>query len=172
MTDQNPYQKRTILKIIAGISGLAVISMLLMVAVSFIDFIYYQEITKVFTQPSAVISQKAETPKIILPQVLYNLAGPIKLLDKNFLVLEAAIPQLNELNQVVQKIENRKVLVGPATRFSRLIFISQGEGAGTPKETSITFKDLKINDYIEAVSNKDISQAPEFEATQIRVLPR
>jgi len=74
---------------------------------------------------------------------------------------------------LTQKIESRKVFVTSNTKFSRLTFVAQeGTSQKTPQETNIFFKDLKVKDYIEVISNQDISQSPEFEATQIRVLPR
>lgn len=123
------------------------------------------------TPPPEKVSEGAESPKVTLPQVLYNLAGSIRKMEQDSFLLEASIPILNGNNQLTQKTEIRKVFVTPITRFSSLNFITQGNKK-IPQETKITFQDLKIGSYVEVISNQDIFQKPEFEATQIRILPK
>lgn len=114
----------------------------------------------------------SEAPKVSLPKVLYNLAGTIKEIENQTILLEASIPQIDEAGQPVAKREMRRVKITNLTKFSLLTFVETQPGRKTPQETSITFKNLKVGDYIDVISNQDISQAEEFEATQIRVLPR
>lgn len=123
------------------------------------------------------LPQEAELPqkgpKISIPKILYNLAGVIQKLEKSSLVLEATIPQLDETGQLTQKTEIRRVIVGSATKLSRLAFVTEeGTDRRISKETPIILRDLKIGDYIEVISNQDISGKQEFEATKIRILPK
>ncbi|KPJ57233.1 hypothetical protein AMJ49_01315 [Parcubacteria bacterium DG_74_2] len=113
-----------------------------------------------------------EVPKITPPKVIYNLAGTITKIEKDTLSFEATIPQVDEAGQPITKTEMRKAIIAPLTKFTRLTFVETEPGRKTPKETQISFKDLKIGDYIEVISNQDISRAEEFEITQIRALPR
>lgn len=116
---------------------------------------------------------QAPTKKISLPKVLYNLAGSIQALEKSAVVLEATIPLLDETGQPTTKMEIRKALVTVATKFSRLTFVpTEDPNRKTPKETTITFKDLKVGDLIEVVSNQDITNKTEFEAILIRLLQK
>lgn len=117
--------------------------------------------------------EKEPPPKeeIKLPKTIYNLAGAIQKLEQNALLFGATINQLDQNGQLVQRIETRKAIITQTTKLTSLTFTETEPGRKTPKETPITFKDLKLGDYIEVISNRDISQAEEFEATQIRVLP-
>jgi len=150
-----------------------IIVLVLIFIVIFIILIASNLVPKLKAPPKEEISP--EIPKITQPKVLYNLAGSIKKIDflKESLILEATIIQIDEAGQPIEKTEIRKVIVTPITRFTHLTFVTQ-EGAErrTPQETSITFKNLKVGDYIEVISNQDISQKEEFEVTQIRVLPK
>ncbi|MBZ9578501.1 hypothetical protein KJA14_01480 [Patescibacteria group bacterium] len=138
----------------------------------FIILIALTLVLKPKAPPKAEISP--EVPEITQPKVLYNLAGSIEKIEflKDSLVLEATIIQIDETGQPIQKTEIRKVIVTPFTKFSHLTFVETEPNRRTPQEASITFKDLKTGDYIEVVSNQDISQAEEFEAIKIRVLPK
>lgn len=113
-----------------------------------------------------------EEPKIILPTILYNLSGTIKKLEKDSLSFEAKLTQLDEKGQLIEKMEIRKAIITSTTKFNRLTFVEAEPGRKTIKESPIAFKDLKMGDYIEAVSNQDISHAEEFEATLIRILAK
>jgi flagellar basal body-associated protein FliL len=121
--------------------------------------------------------QKKETlppppPAVVLPKVMYNLSGEIKKIESNAIIFEASIPVLGENNQIAQKKEIRKAIITPSTTFNKISFVEVEEKRKRVVESPITFKDLKIGDLIEAISNQDISHAEEFEATQIRLFPR
>lgn len=126
--------------------------------------------------PGAATNSSENLPKpqkVTLPKVLYNLAGSIQEIGTNFLVLDAAIPGMDDSGQPIIKKEIRKVLTTLSTKFTRLTFIEKpGSTSKTPQETTIGFKDLKKGDYVEAVSNQDIWNKQEFEATLIRVLQK
>jgi len=170
--NQPQPQKRNLIKIILEVIGALLILSIFLMLIYFGDAIYKNTREQLLLQEKEM-PKKEEPPKITLPTVLYNLAGPIQELEKSFIILEAGIPQLNEQGQLTHKIELRKVFVIPTTKFSRLTFVTQeGTNQKTPQETVILFKDLKVKDYIEAISNQDISEAQEFQAIQIRVLPR
>jgi len=135
-------------------------------------FLFFKKEPVVSVLPENKTPQK-EAPKITLPKILYNLAGPVQNFDKISITFEASIPQLDEKGEAITKIEIRKALITPTTKFIRLTFVAQPEtDRQTPLEISITFQDIKIGDYIEVISNQDISQKEEFEATLIRILPR
>lgn len=104
--------------------------------------------------------------KVELPKVLYNLSGKITKLEANAIIFDATIISKDERGEIVSAIEPRKANIGPAAKISCLAFVNN-----SPMETKINFSDLKIGDYIEVVSDNDISRAPEFFAIQIRVLP-
>ena len=113
-----------------------------------------------------------EEPKIILPSILYNLSGVIKELEQDSFLFGAKLTELDEKGQILEKTEIRKVIITSTTKFNRLTFVETEPGRKTIKESPIIFQDLKVGDYIEAVSNQDISRAEEFEATLIRILPK
>lgn len=113
-----------------------------------------------------------EEPKIILPSILYNLSGAIKKMESNSISFEAELNGLDEKGQLTKRMEVRKAIITPTTKFYHLTFVEIEPGRKTIKESPITFKDLRVGDYIEAVSNQDISHAEEFEATLIRILPK
>lgn len=118
--------------------------------------------------PESKTTQK--TPKISIPKVLYNISGSIKKINENSLILDAKVVYLDEEDRLSQKTEIKRVTITPNTKFSRLAFIPQGEKK-VPKETKIFFEDLKVGDYIEVISNQDLSQKERIEASQIRILP-
>jgi hypothetical protein len=124
--------------------------------------------------PDITTSENLPKPqKITLPKVLYNLAGSIQEIGTNFIVLDAAIPEMDDSGQSIIKKEIRKVLTTISTKFTRLTFIEKsGSTSKTPQETAIGLKDLEKGDYIEAVSNQDIWDKQEFEAILIRVLQK
>lgn len=152
------------------IIGLVVVFLIFIGLIS--SYNYYISQKKVTPTPTPVEKETPpETPKITLPKILYNLAGTIQKIDKGSLLFEATIPLLDEKGQPITKTETRKVMITPNTKFTRLTFVEVEPGRKTPQETLINFRNLKLEDYIEVISNRDISQAEEFEATQIRVLP-
>jgi len=125
------------------------------------------------TQQQEPNTPPLEKPKIVLPKVLYNLAGSIQEIGQNSVVLDASIPQIDESGQPIIKKEIRKIITTLTTKFTRLTFVAQaGSTSRTPQETPIAFGDLKKGDYVEAVSNEDIWDKQEFEATLIRVLQK
>lgn len=157
------------------ITGLVAIFILFMGSIIFSNYYLSKKI--------ALIESKLEHPQkeenlprrqeITAPKILYNLAGLIQKLEENSLILQASIPKIDDAGHIFQDTNIRKVVVGPNTKFTRLAFVTQeGTDRRTPKETQIVFKDLKVNDYVEVVSNQDISQKQEFEATKIRILPK
>jgi len=114
-----------------------------------------------------------ENQKITVPKVIYNLAGLVQKLEENSFILEASIPQLDQSGKVTQRKETRKINVTSGTKFSRLTFVAQPGSTGkSPLETPMTFGEIKVGDYIEVIANQDISQAQDFEASQVRELPR
>jgi flagellar basal body-associated protein FliL len=130
-----------------------------------------------FPKEKTKAPQKKETlppppPAVVLPKVIYNLSGEIKKIEPNAIIFEASIPVLGENNQITQKKEIRKAIITPSTTFNKISFVEVEEKRKKVVESPITFKDLKIGDLIEVISNQDISHAEEFEATQIRVFPR
>lgn len=157
------------------ILGIIVILIVLLGSILFSNYYLSKKIAEIESQlrPPQKEEITPESPKVTLPKVLYNLAGTIQKLEKNSLILEAMIPQVDETGQPVQKSEVRKVIVSPTTKVSRLVFITQeGTDRKVPEETPIIFGNLKIGDYIEVISNQDISEKQEFEVTQIRLLPK
>jgi len=110
---------------------------------------------------------------IIVPSVIYNLAGLVKEIKESSFVLEASIPQVDQAGKVTQKKEMRKINVTANTRFSHLTFVAQpGTTAKSPLETPMNFNEMKVGDYIEVIASQDISKAQDFEASQVRELPR
>jgi len=123
-------------------------------------------------QPESVVNQPP-VKTVTLPKVLYNLAGSIQEIAKDSIVFEAAVPYLDNNNEAAIKNEVRKALITATTKFSRLSFVEKpGSKSRVPQEASISLNDLKKGDYVEVVSNQDISQAPTFEATLIRMLQK
>jgi hypothetical protein len=123
--------------------------------------------------PSVQPGTGQENQKIVIPKVLYNLAGLVQKTEENFFIMEADIPQLDENGKPIQKKEIRKVIITMSTGFSQLKFVAQeGKAGRAPVETPITFKDIKEGDYVEVISNQDISQDKEFEAGRVRSLPK
>lgn len=161
-------QKESILKIILEVIG-GLLILFIFLTISY--FGKKEAPPPIFQKEEA--SKKENQQQIILPKVLYNLAGPIQELQKDSLTFEASIPEINGAGQLAPKTELRKVLITTTTKFSRLAFVAQeGTNQKTPQETAISFKDFKVKDYIEVISNQDISQAQEFTAVQIRILPQ
>ena len=159
-------------KQIKKILPVILITLILFFLVIIILFFSFQKGPEVVLSPEIKVPQK-EPPKITLPKIIYNLAGTVKNFDKKSITFEASIPQLDEKGEAITKIEIRTALIAPTTKFTRLSFVTQPEtDRQTPLEISITFQDIKIGDYIEVISNQDISQKDEFEATLIRILPR
>lgn len=109
--------------------------------------------------------------KIVLPKILYNLAGSIKSLEKSAVILDAYIPYLDENGDPAKKNEIKKALVTSDTRITRLTFVAEpGSDRRSPQENPVGFSELKIGDSIEVVSNQDITDKAEFDAILIRIL--
>jgi len=128
---------------------------------------------------TAVINTAKEAPglpkpviKPSIPDVLFNLSGLIKEHGGSFLMMEADIPSMLESGQVAREKEIRRVLVNTETKVSRLnIITDQQTKKQLIQEVAAVFKDLKVGDLIEVIAKDDISQAYEFTASQIRLLP-
>lgn len=156
------FKRRFVLTIIIGI-----VIILIVIGGA---FFYYQKKQKESSPPKPGVS--SSVPNVSIPGVLYNLAGRIEKIEGEAIVFEAIIPQIDERNQLISKKETRRAIVTSDTSFIRLITAAQQEaGLGVSQENQITFKDLKIGDYIEVISSQNISQLIEFEAVKIRVLP-
>ena len=156
------FKRRLTLTIIIGITIFLVILGSI--------FVYYQ--IKQKESSSLKPGVPSSVPNVATPGILYNLAGKIEKLEGETIVFEAIVPQIDERNQLLSKKETRRAIVTSNTSFIRLITAAQQEsGAGTSQENQIGFKDLKIGDYIEVISGQNISQAMEFEAVKVRVLP-
>lgn len=113
-----------------------------------------------------------EIPKVTMPKSLYNLIGLIQSIEGNSIILEAKIPYVNEVNQIVNKIETREAIVNPETDFSRIIFEdTEDTGRKTIQKSEITFEELKVGDQIEVIARKDIKNKQEFEVVSVRILP-
>lgn len=157
------FKRRFVLVIIIGIA-------IILIILGSIFFYYYQEKQSKPSLPEAGVP--SSVPNVATPGILYNLAGKIEKLEGETIVFEAIVPQIDERNQLLSKKETRRAIVTSNTSFIRLITAAQQEsGAGTSQENQIGFKDLKIGDYIEVISGQNISQAMEFEAVKVRVLP-
>jgi len=164
MNYQTEVNPKTLLKI--GVGMLIVLIIVIIVALSF----SFEE-----TQAPVIggeEEEKKEEPEITLPKVLYNLTGTIKSIGNNAFAFDATIPQLDENKQVFTTVETRSVLISADTKINRLTFVAkEGSKNKNPVETAITFAALKIGDYVEVVSNQDISDKKEIRATRIRILP-
>ncbi|MBU4455206.1 hypothetical protein KJ586_01695 [Patescibacteria group bacterium] len=127
---------------------------------------------KVASPVSSTTENKTESPKITMPKVIYNLSGVIQKIEQNSVVLEANISYIDETNQVAQKKETKKIIITPATKFSRLtITATAQENTKKIQENEMAAEDLKVGDNIEAIAASNINNVQEFEATQIRILP-
>ena len=112
-----------------------------------------------------------ESPEPKLPKVLYNLTGRIETIEANAVVFDAVISFVNAAGEIEQKTETRKAVITPTTKITRLVFVTQpGTDSRTPRESQISLGSLQAGDLVEVLSNRDISSAEEFEATQIRLL--
>jgi len=152
---------------------------LILISLVFLIYLNYHFSKKIsqleleFQKTAISKKETKEPPKVSLPKVLYNLTGKIKNLERNTIVFEANVPVIDENNQPRSKIEIRKAIITPNTKFTRLTFVQkESDNKKIPLETNITLNDLKISDYIDVISNQDIYQKEEFESTEIRVLPQ
>lgn len=126
--------------------------------------------------PEAKVELPAEpltkTPKITMPEILYNLTGSIQEIEEDAIILEVNIPYVDETNQIAHKTETRKAIVNSETNFSSMIFVDTEEpNRKIIQESEITFRDFKIGDQIEVIANQDIKDKQEFEVVQVRILP-
>lgn len=129
----------------------------------------------IFFLPQKKLAPEKETlpvQKITPPKVIYNLAGIVQKKEINSIIFEANIPLTDETGRYTSKKEIRKAIITSYTKFTQLSFVEVEPGKKTPTEKQISFKDIKVGDYIEVISKQDISHVEEFEATQIRVLPK
>jgi len=166
---KNEHQKKFVEIIITGIS------LILIFLVSFIYFNYLspKKIEKTAINNLNIQKEKPnETAQVSMPKTIYNLTGRIENLEANAIVFEANIPTINNNGEAVSKVETRKVIISPDTKFTALKFVDQEGGKKTPLETTITLKDFKAGDLIEVISNEDISKKEDFLATQVRILPQ
>lgn len=104
--------------------------------------------------------------KIVIPEVIYNLSGKITKIDGNTIVFNAEIYSVDGKGASSVREEQRSAIVNSGTKLSSLSFVDR-----SPVDKKIDFSDLKPGDYVEIVSNSDISGAEEFLATRIRVKP-
>lgn len=169
----NFYKNEKILKIVLLIIGAGLI-----VCIFLIIFYVNWEVNNLEKEPSLIRlnnkkTEKSNQEKIILPKVIYSLAGTIKEINwqENYIMFEVLIPESEKDNQIVYRKEIRKVLVTPDTKINKLIFLVDENNKKTIQEAPLSFKDLKLKDYIEAIANQDISTLQEFSAVQIRVQP-
>jgi len=124
-------------------------------------------------RPAPVKKSLAKNQPVTVPEVLYNIAGTIKDKTNRVLILEAFIPTKTVGGKPVQKKERREVIVTSGTKIVKLSFVeSENKKRIQLKEQPLTFADLKIGDYVEAIANYNIKNQRRFEASQIRVLPR
>jgi hypothetical protein len=128
---------------------------------------YFPQKKLIVDVPEEIIE---EMPQVALPKVLYNLSGTIQKIELDFFIFEAKVPMLDEAGQLIQKEETRKVLIAPTTKFITLTFVEVEPGRKRPEEKEIFLEDLKIGDYVEVISNRDIYKAEEFGATKIRLI--
>lgn len=105
-------------------------------------------------------------PPIELPKVIYNFSGTIAKLEKDAIVFNAEIIGIDEKGEITKTIEPRKANIGSSANIKKLVFVKN-----SPVESAIKLSDLKVGDYIEVISDQDISAALEFSATQVRILP-
>jgi len=144
---------------------------IIIIFIGLLFYIYYQA-KLIEVKPSAPEDETpSEIPKVTTPRVLHNLVGTIKEFEENTIIFEAIISQVDEKNQLISKKEMRKAAIDPTTEITYLTFtIHEETGKKIPKELKITFEDLKIGDYIEVLSNENISEKERFEASKIRIL--
>lgn len=105
-------------------------------------------------------------PPIELPKVLYNLSGKITKVEKDAVIFDAVIFSKDAKGEIASGVEPRKANIDSAVNINRLVFVKN-----SPIESAIKLSDLKVGDYIEVISDQDISDAAEFSVTLVRVLP-
>lgn len=107
-----------------------------------------------------------------IPKIIFNLSGPVLEMGENFLSIEATITKLDDEGEVIRTKEKRTALFKPSTKVTRLEFVVQdGTNQKVPKETTVSIGAISIGDFVEVISNRDISEKIKFEATHIRLLP-
>ncbi len=106
-------------------------------------------------------------PPIKIPESFNNLSGKIIKLEKDTITFNAEVFSLNEENEQITTKEIRKATTDSSTKFNRLSF----DANGSPAEEKIEFKDFEVGDYVEIISDKDVSKALEFNAIKVRILP-
>lgn len=152
-----------------------ILSFLNVVFVFALSFFTYQlvGINRQVANPDYAVHETVENkenfpdqPKIYLPAAVFNLAGKIIQIEDDSIVFNASIQSKDEKGNIVSDAELRKANINPATIVKQLTFVKN-----SPVEKNIKLSDLKKGDYIEAVSDKNIISASEFNATQILLIP-
>jgi hypothetical protein len=151
--------------------------LIIIIVLLIIGFLFYYNFQNNLEKQKEELQQKQkketpsqQTPTITIPKILYNLYGNVQKIEENDIIFEAQIPQIDQNNQGSFGKEIRKIIITPSTEFTKLIFVTdKTTGIQMPTEIKITLKDIKIGNYIEVLSNQNISQAEEFEATKIRI---
>lgn len=156
------------------IDGAIIILALSLMSMIFVNFYLSRKISQITSglpQINHETTHSQNLQKNTIPDIIYNLAGSIKKIEDKTFLMAAAMPQLDENNKPVVKTELKKIFTSSTTKFSYLTFVSKDDsGSKTPEETQISFTDLKIGDYVEVISNKNVKGEQEVEATKIRVL--
>jgi len=150
--------------------GLIMVIFLFALSLTSIPYLYFQTGDEM---QSVKIEKKEDPNKMVLSSVIYNLVGTVQSVDEDSFILEASVYHAGEKGQITQTKEERKVNITPDTRISRLTFIpKQGsDEIKQPSETLMSFEDIEVGDYMEVISDQDISVAQEFEAIRARFLP-
>ncbi|MBU3925484.1 hypothetical protein KJ854_06185 [Patescibacteria group bacterium] len=156
-------------KFIKSIFVLSVLSIILIIALSFFVLQFSgngNDGNNSGNNPAEIAAPARKTPEVILPKVLYNLSGKITEIEKGAVTFSATIFSKDSKGGIVSDIESRKANIDSATNIKRLFFVKN-----SPVESAIKLSDLKVGDYIEVISDRDISDSAEFPATVIRALP-
>jgi len=169
--------KTTFFQYIKGKEKIVVIFILIVFFALLIGTLFYCQFFTKGNEENNLIKTKekqsieGENQELTIPEVLYNLTGKITGFQDATIIFNAEIPQFDKNNQMIKKYELRKAITDSTTKFTYLEIITHKEtGQKIPKETQIYFKNLKVGDYIEAISSENISNKVEFSATQIRLL--
>lgn len=121
--------------------------------------------------PPEDIPPAQELPKINVPVALYNLFGTVKSIQSEKIIFEAKIPQFDENNRDVSRNEIREIIITPLTEFKSLVFVTdKATGLTLPTELKAVLEDIKIGNYIEVISSKNIKDLKIFEAKRITII--
>ncbi|MCX6764251.1 MAG: hypothetical protein NTU58_00895 [Candidatus Nealsonbacteria bacterium] len=118
-------------------------------------------------------NQTQAMPKINVPAVLYNLFGTVEKIEEGKIIFKATIPQFDENNKDISRKETRKIILTPSTEIKSLVFLlDKLTGKTMPTEVKMSLEDIKIGDYVEVVSSKDIKNSESFEVKKITIINR